>query len=674
MRSDRLSRRLNRNIALLIATSASALMAELSVPKPSGGGAPDVMWSVLAGVVSGAVVLSAITALRPKMGDIPRAAIAVAVSTLLFWMKLPGPFAAETVLACLILLALGIYGWVKRPRGKRRWRTRTKRRVRIAAAVVAAGFAFGVYLSLKAASDMRGIVLRASDLAAQGANDFQLFELDRGANKVRQASDILAEFDAVAGSLGGRFMSLVPVIGHQRAYSLDVIKQVRELGSRADYLARSFPQERLALRTGRADLTTIEQLDKPLSDMVYISEELTKTIRSSSPWLIHRFTGDIEALATASEKFHGTLKSTLDFVRVVPWLMGQDAPRTYVVNVMSPSESSPAGGMPVMTGRLVANRGDVSLTFSKKFDPDGAAAAALTNGADFPRAAESAWQVYSRYSANSVAGIITLDLKSVAQLATVTGPLPVVIDGTSTVIDPGGMLKVLEDETRAATVVTALTKRVLEIDPVQWRPFVALWGPMVDNGNIRLWLTDYTAAELGRAMKSDGAIGDATSIADVGVFVASAPGQKRAKNLGDSLRRSITHELTVADNGTVSATTRIALSNGAKTKNPLILTVFSPLECSATQDGASTVMTSGRQGVWVVHTVYATVDASSTATVVLSCTGSLQQQGLAVGQPRIHGQLVVVADDWKVAVASPEGNFAFAGPLNSNRWHEVPAK
>lgn len=673
MRSDHLSRRLNRNVALLVAASGAALTAELAVPQPTGNGMADVMWSVIAGAAAGVVCLSAVTALRPKWKDVTRALIAVVMSTFLFWMRLPGPFGAETAVSVVLLTVMAIFGWVKRPRSRRRWRTRTKRRLRLGALVAVGAGVLGLYLSLSTASQMRSIMVQTAKAAGGSATDFQSFELDRGANKVRQAADDLARLDSVAGGIGGRIMALMPVVGHQRSYALNVAKQVRDLATRAEALARLYPQERLAMRTGNVDLARAAEMEKSLNDMVYTSEQLTAAVRDASPWLIHRVAGDINSLARSSEKFHGTLKTTLDLVRALPWIMGEDSPRSYAVTVMSASETSPAGGTPFMTGLLSARNGALQLTFDTKYDPKGSGATALTATPDFPRAAETAWQHYSRTSPSPVGGIISIDLRAMAQVAAVTGPIPTTWGNRPGVLDPVDVPAALAEGTHTKDIVNALTRRLFSIDPVQWRKFVALWGPMVENGNIRMWFTDFSTSELVRAVNGDGAIGDPSSVADVGVFTSDSPTAARAANLGNALSRTVDHQVTLADDGTVTAATHVTLANDARSDNPLTMVLYSMLDCTATVDGTTAVMSSGREGAWVVHTLYVTVRAKGSATVHFRCTGSEAEQGTGVGTPRFHGQTVARDDAWSVKVTARGTTFSYAGPLNSNSWHSTVA-
>ena len=690
MRTDQLARRVTKNTTWLVSGAVSALVAVLARQAPSGDALADMAWSVLAAVVASMIVGRAVKAWRPVMAMGPRTAVTVGVVTGIFFLRLPGPFGAETVVCVLVLMALAVYGEVRKPKKRRRWRTRTKRRVRLAVGLLAVGFGLAFASSVSVARQMQGSLVQAAGLASAGAEDFRVLEFERGTNKLRQSVASLQQFETVTGSLRGRLMGLMPVLGHQRTYAQTVVKQMRDLASRAITMVELGPIDRLSLRVGTADPVKVDGLTRPVTDLVATSEGLLRAVSGASPWVFGELATSFDEMATAARGYAGTFDTVMQFVTNSPWTMGVTEPRTYVVNVVSHDQVSGAGGVPTATGVMSVRKGTMMLDFSPRRnpDPDGQARRVFTQTVDYPRAAETAWSVYSQALGVNVDGIFHVDASALADMVGLVGEVRVGRGEDATRLTAESTVAALARGTDAGVVADAISKRLTAIDPLPMTTVAQAWARAVANGNVKMWFTDYTARQLVLKMKADGALGEPASIADLAVFTTDVEdlsgstsgggetvgGDSTKDRGGWKVRREVTYGATVADDGATTATVSVTVINDGATTRTVSTQLFSLLQCQATSNGESIVMTSGRQAAWVVHSVQVPVATKGSTTVEFSCTGSTLEQGVDLEIPRIRGQASANGEKWTVTVKGRGTTFELKDTVNGNVWVALGSK
>lgn len=403
-----------------------------------------------------------------------------------------------------------------------------------------------------------------------------------------------ADLDRVSARLGSVVVAparWVPIAAQQLAAVDQTVGAARELVGVGADAAGQADLEQIQPREGRIDLARLRAVEGTLAAVVTALDGVLRDIPSfRSPWLVAPLDDGIGDLEARTLDAHDEASGALQAVRAVPSLLGEGGERRWFLAMVTPSEPRGAGGFMGNWGAVTTRDGAIELTelgrsadlnrrgpfeiavepafderwvdlFGYRVWPGN-----MTASPDFPKDAVAFSQMAAQAGLGEVEGVVAVDPIALAALLELTGPVevegwpvPIGADNAEPVLlheqyldaaDSSARIEFLEQTTRA--VFDRLTAGDL---PAVGR-IVEVLSPVVRGRHIQV--ASLRAGDQGflRDVGIDGALEPAPGDA-LGVVMQDAVGSK----LGWFLRREISYEVEVDDDGTATGSVEVRLRN-----------------------------------------------------------------------------------------------------------------
>lgn len=313
--------------------------------------------------------------------------------------------------------------------------------------VVVAGLAYGAAALLARDKLETGIDQATAGLEAARAGD------DAEAERLLTAGE--ASFASADTLLNGPLAwpaRALPGVGHTAAATATMASSGHSLLTAAGDAATTLDYDALRVVDGRIDLDEIARLSPALAasyDALLAADNDLADVES--PWLVQpvadpllRFQDEVAAAIPDAELAVGATE-------VAPWVLGADAPRTYLVLFGQPAESRFGGGFVGTWAELTATGGDIEMTDSGTIEDliEGGSGEArtldgpleyverytryfpwynlqnVTASPHFPHVRDAISQLYPQAGGTGLAGAVYVDPAGVAALLELTGPVEV---------------------------------------------------------------------------------------------------------------------------------------------------------------------------------------------------------------------------------------------------------
>lgn len=676
---------LNERSEIPLCLLMGAMVAEVGFPKPTGSNGSDVVWSLIGGAVVAAILIGALRRIRPAWSPLGRSVSCIALTAGMFWWNLPGQFGLELVVSGLLLSGCVVTILVKRLPTRTSVRTRrsrkflSKARIRVAAAVavVLGGLTFVV--AIDSARSMQNSLAEASSVAESAGSDLQALEFERAANKLERAAQLLGDFDELALSRGGRVLKSLPILGYQHDYLVGVAGSLRDLAVRSRTLVQQGPLQILTAQSARLEPNDIDNLSKPINDVLAISGRVAEQNANASPWVWNRLTKSTKQLAESVAASTGTLATLLSSVQAAKFFMGSEGMRTYAVVVMSPSKLGLLGGSPVALGELVFKSGTASLDFRQA--PNGKVASALAQlemTPDFQDGAQRMVRRYSQVMGRNLDGVISLDLRAIANLMKLAGDVQV--DGLTkpltpqnleehlVSVSPGVASQPAGDQT-VGDISQAIFNKLVSGRDLSLIDLVRALATSVRDGTARFWFPEFQVGAIAAKMNGLGMFEEPTSIADFALLARTS-----TTGFDSKVRRVVTADMKLNEDGDLTSRFEVKLTNTSEQQGATAYNLYSLGTCVATLDGKTLTSVQSRRLLWKVTTVQIPVPPKSDLVVKLSCEASTATEGLSLGTPKFRSQITTSNDIWTVRVKSPSQEFVYDGAFTGNSWQSLGQK
>jgi hypothetical protein len=360
--------------------------------------------------------------------------------------------------------------------------------------------------------------------------------IDDGLAAARRADD-----DAASASLGeavrhlnsaddtlsGWFVKpagLLPILGPNIRAVGDLTHDAANAAEVAAAAADSADVDSLRFIGGRLDPKAVSAMKRPLEESLHTVEALSGTLddASRSPWLVAPLADRVDLLRGQIDDALPDGKRAVEAVSAAPWLLGSDAPRTYLVLFVTPVEARGRTGFPGNFAELEVNDGKLSMprfgriseleaqgvpgpqrSLSRppdyverygRFNPQ-ATWRNLTMSADFASTAIAARQLYPQSGGREIDGVMSIDPAGLAALLRYTGPVEV--EGLDQPLDADNAAQFLQldqyveftDVSERVDVLEEVARttfeRLTSADLPSPRALADTFDPMVDEGHIQ---------------------------------------------------------------------------------------------------------------------------------------------------------------------------------------------
>lgn len=419
----------------------------------------------------GALVLGARRADSSESG----AAVGAVAANVLIRSDLEGFLGLSAIVGVAVGLALVVLGIFGRSRQVRRvaWYVAGGVGVLVLGAVVGLGAA-GVAA--------RPHVTAGADAARAGIDLLNDGEYQLAADEFERASREFVEAD---GDLSGMLAAparILPGIAQNVRAGSELAGAAGEALTDAAAALRDVDPSALRFVGGAIDVDAVRSVSDPLARVQQALESLQATTDDvRSPWLIGRFTQELDELDADIAEQEPRLQNAIDAVELAPAILGDGAPRRYLILFTSPAEARGLGGfvgnyaeLTIDGGRIrvdefgrrsaledvVLDQGARCRTCPPEFldrygrygfssGSDGGVASRawsnITMPAHFPHVAETALDLYPQSGGSVIDGVIVMDPYVVAALMEYTGPVELAEFGVTVQPDEAAQF-ILEDQ------------------------------------------------------------------------------------------------------------------------------------------------------------------------------------------------------------------------------------
>lgn len=535
-------------------------------------------------------------------------------------------------------------------------------------ACLAAGFGA---LQARQRLDRGAAALEAGLEAARGGN------VEEARRQLRTAASAL---DGAASDVGtwGLIARAVP----GAAQNVDAIRVVLDAAaasaSTAEDAAGAVDSDSLIIDGGALDLDAVRSLAAPLGRLEDALAHTAEQIDDLADVpLLPPVRSRLDRVGPEVQRALDDARTGARAASVVPGMLGADGPRRYLVLFTSPAEARGRFGFPAAYGVVEADGGQLRLEVAESIGElqgnviaeqstmpldDPLIQPYTTYGAtfnwrsvtvppDFPSVARIAEELWRQTGSGEIDGVLRLDTSALASLLTFTGPVtverrdePLTVETFGRYLDfdqyveygdegSGERREVLEDV--AGTVFDAL----LATDLPGPRGIVDVLGPIVEEGHLQVTSYDEEAMAFLDAVGLTGRFAPPTTPDALAVANINVTGNK----IDAFLTREVRYEATVADDGTISATATVRLTNTASATglpdyvigsalpqevapppgtNRTVALLWSALPLgSVTVDGEAGVAASNPTGGWWVHGIQLDVPPGATVEVIYTLAG-----------------------------------------------------
>lgn len=446
--------------------------------------------------------------------------------------------------------------------------------------------------------------------------------------------------------------------------------------------------ETLAPHDGRIDIAKLQDAAPSIigaADAVRLSHERMASIDHSK--LMPQLVEPISSATDQLKKLDATLTSASSVAQLLPAMLGANEPRSYLVLVQNSAETRATGGIPGALALLNADGGQLSLgkqssavelgAFipSLEVDPEQTRLYSARLGTqmqnvnltpDFPTAALTAKKMWEeRHSSDEVDGVITLDPTMLSYLLGATGPVDLADPKALGLIKGTSLPSSLTKTNVVATVLSDVYREIAEpatqdvyFAAVASEVFTALTEGQGDSRELlravsagatenRLYLWSNRENEqmiLARTPLAGSVVGNQNGGAAFGVYFNDGTGAKmdfyaeRTVQLLSTCEsegyRNYTVRMTVANNAPLDAATSLpayvtgggtyGIAPGRMRTNYVVYGPAQSFVDSATVDGKSVPVSSGKHGSRPVGSVSLELGPGDTSTIDMIFSGVVQ--------------------------------------------------
>ena len=604
---------------------------------------------------------------------------------------------------------------------RRVWRRAT---IGLGAGFVTAALGYGVAMADAKSSADLGIEHLRAGLDAERKGDSEI-----AAHEFAVAA---AELDATRKALRMPWAwpaHALPVLGPNARAVDEIVDSGATLASVAVAAVETADIDELVVERGVLDLGAIHRVEIALNDLDTSLRGVNRALRSrESPWLVGPVGDRLNEALRIVDDALPDVANALEAVRVAPYLLGEDAPRHYLVNFATPVEARGRTGFAGNFAELEANAGEIRMTrFGRIADlqRDGTPLVErkisgppeylmrygrfepamtwqnVTMSPDFPSVAAVMAELYPQSGGRQIDGVLSVDPTALAALLELTGD--VAVGGLAEPITAANALDYLQERQYVdlpnaeridllEAVARVTFERLTNIDLPNPRRMSEILSGSIDGGHLRFVVFDARVRGLLHRVGLDGAM-PAVEGDSIAVVTNNAGGNK----IDLFMRRTTTYSVHwQPETGAVSAELTMEFMNTAPTTglpaviignairptadqplpppagtNRLWLSVYSAWNpTSVLIDGRPTKLEAGRELGRFVVSGFVDIPAGATRIVTMSVAGSVPPGGPYVLD--IAGQPQPTAEELHVTVEALGARPVITNGTNSDgttaRW------
>ncbi|MEZ5374946.1 MAG: DUF4012 domain-containing protein [Acidimicrobiales bacterium] len=555
----------------------------------TGGLAAGPEWLLVAGLGMVLAIALEVTSVESQLG---RIAIGIAVVHGLLHLRPVGPFGTTAVVGALVVIGASVLS-LRGDRGAARRAVLTFGGFVALLAVLASGAAVAALLGARGDLDAGSAAARRGlDMARDG-------DPVAAAGELAESSRLLGEADRRLHAWWVEPGRLVPVVGQHLAAARATTGPVAELVAASSQAIDLADVDRLRLSGGAVDLALIESMAQPLADVERTMRLALAALRSvDSPWLVPPVRDAIDDAAIELTDTYPEAEKAALATKVMPSMLGAEAPRRYLVMFAMPAEARELGGIMSTYLELTASNGAITVTDQgtasqlNRNAADGATDGVLddpgryparfiankpelfttnwTSIPDLPMVAEAVSSLYPGFGGRSVDGVIYLDPIGVAGLMRLSGPVE--LPGIGRTIDADSVVEFLnvgqyetfDDQTERKEYLTdiaaATFSRLLTGELPSPRELGRVLGPAARGGHLQMATLDASTNDFLRTLFMLGEFPTPTPGVD---FLSVVQTNGEANKIDSFLERDVDYRVRLNDNGDVRATASITLTNTA---------------------------------------------------------------------------------------------------------------
>ena len=621
-----------------------------------------------------------------------------------------GFFASSALLAGIAIAILGISAYL---RVHQSTQTAVRRAVYVLGLVLGVILVIAAYMAVSIRTSANaGVEAARNGLSSARAGDTQQISIE-----LERAQLLLADADDRISSVWLQPLKLVPVAAqHQRSLSA-ATTQGLVVAEDAAALARDANLDDLQFRQGQFDLQLLAQMEPRLVSASASLQETVDMINADrSPWLLPPVDSQLQGLVDEIERVLPETRVAAEAAAVLPQMLGVDEERRYLILFGSPGESREFGGfvggyslISVVDGELdvlwvgsinglveFAARREAVLDapggYPQLFEQTDPALFPqnLTSSPNFSLIADAAHDVFPILEGQRVDGVIYADPYALAALTEFTGPLP--IEGVAEPLDEQGVIDfIFEDQYRLfdsrderfgaiGTLAAATADRIQGADLPGPERLGEVLGPAARAGRLQVVTFDDRENAFLASVRLQRNFSLPTEFDSVAVVQTNGSESK----LDIYLHRSVRYEVSVDENGALSATVDVTLRSDIPADAPpltlgetdgtnqVLLSLYSPHDLvDVSVNGAPHEHVTHEEFGFQRHALFRIpVAPNETANVRFSLTGVAPEGEYGLG---VWSQPLVNNDEFEVIYNQNDGQtFTIAQELTEN-WLVRPA-
>ena len=244
---------------------------------------------------------------------------------------------------------------------------------------------------------------------------------------------------------------LVPVLGANLEAARAVVDDGLQLATAAQTSVEAAPYDQIRLTGGGIDLSQVTAMQQPVATLDLEVADVQRSLAAiDTTWLLPTISSRIADFSEQIDSVAPQLQTATLAMQALPDMLGADAPRTYLVEFTSESESRFLGGFvgsyALLTadhGRLTLDRSESVSSLNRRLGPDVPYVASSefidlydrfhpqmfaqnwSVAPDLPSDAAMVEQLFAHATGIHVDGVIVIDPFGLAGLLKLTGPIRV---------------------------------------------------------------------------------------------------------------------------------------------------------------------------------------------------------------------------------------------------------